>query len=176
MKVGIGLSGKAGSGKSTVAKEILRLLPKEYSAVRLSFAEKLKAICDEIFPHLLVGDKEDHRWVYKDTGLAMRSVDMDCWVKYVLRQINKWDIVLVDDVRFQNEAELLRANGFIIVRVERDKHLREQMGYDTRDTHISEVALDDYNFDYWFRNNGEYPFTSVAEVLVRRIMLELSKA
>lgn len=110
-----------------------------------------------------MGGKEQYRWVYKDVGLAMRSVDKDVWVRYVLRQIDKHDIVIVDDLRFQNEAELLRENGFFLIRIERDKKLREAHGYNTRDSHISETALDGFKFDLTLSNNGEYPFTAAAK-------------
>ena len=54
---------------------------------------------------------------------------------------------IVTDVRFENEANAIRENGGILIRINRNTGLN--------DTHISETALDDYkDFDLVIDNNG----------------------
>ena len=173
MKVGIGLSGKAGSGKTTIAKEFIKVMLTQSGLTvgRISFADKLKGVCSELFPQLLVGPKESHRWVYKKLGLAMRSIDRDVWVRCALRQSAQYEVAVIDDLRFQNEAEMLREQGFVLVRIQRDQELRKSYGYRIHDLHVSEQAIDDYNFDYCLKNDGPYPFTEAAKELYLNVFL-----
>lgn len=54
---------------------------------------------------------------------------------------------IVTDVRFKNEAEAIRENGGILIRLNRNTGFNDQ--------HSSETALDDYkNFDLIIDNNG----------------------
>lgn len=53
---------------------------------------------------------------------------------------------LVTDVRFPNEADAIREKGGIILRIERKQ--------ESKSTHPSEVALDNYPFDYTIVNDG----------------------
>lgn len=157
----IGLSGKAGCGKSTISDYLIQ----QYGFKRYSFAAKLKEICNEMFPSILALPKAEHRWLLQKVGTEwFRSVDSDVWVNYLIRNVGG-ENVLVDDVRFKNEADALRAAGFLIVRVERDEKLRGAWGYNVADTHASETALDDYEFDYVLWNDGPYPFVDAAERL-----------
>lgn len=157
----IGLSGKAGCGKSTIADSLI----KHYGFKRYSFAAKLKEICNEMFPSILALPKAEHRWLLQKVGTEwFRSVDSEVWVKYLIRHVSGENII-VDDVRFKNEADALREAGFLIVRVERDKELRGAWGYNVEDSHTSETDLDDYAFDYVLWNDGAYPFSEAAERL-----------
>lgn len=58
---------------------------------------------------------------------------------------NKW--VIVTDVRFPNEAEAIRNMGGAVVRIVRP-------GVSPVNAHISETALDDYDFDLYVQNDG----------------------
>jgi len=157
----IGLSGRAGCGKSTIADYLIQ----EHGFKRYSFAAKLKEICNEMFPEILALPKAEHRWLLQKLGTEwFRSVDPEVWVKYLIRNISG-ENVIVDDVRFENEADALKAAGFLVVRIERDDALRGAWGYNVDDTHASETALDDYDFDLTLYNDGEYPFVDAAEKL-----------
>lgn len=157
----IGLSGRAGCGKSTIADYLIQ----HYGFRRYAFATKLKEICNEMFPEILALPKVKHRWLLQKVGTDwFRSVDSDVWVKYLIRNVSGENII-VDDMRFKNEADALREAGFLVVRVERDAELRGAWGYNVEDVHISETALDNYDFDYTLFNDGPYPFVDAAEKL-----------
>lgn len=75
-------------------------------------------------------------------GVSMREAFPGCWVNAVMDR--KYDpvvdVVLIPDMRFEDEAEAVKAHSGLTVRVERP-------GFRSRDTHESETALD--GWDGW---------------------------
>ncbi len=73
-----------------------------------------------------------------------RAEDSDYWTKAWGRKISGYDVdsmyVLVDDVRFINELNVIKEHGGLIVKIERP-------GFDGANNHASETSLDDY--DAW---------------------------
>ncbi len=156
----IGIAGKAGAGKDTVAKMIIEHLPEaEFEIVR--FADKLKdIIC------LLTGctreDLEDQEfkesqlpaeWVddfgtisyrqamqYIGTDLFRNKFHKDTWVNATMRDIKpELYNYIIPDVRFKNEADAIRNMGGIIINVDSNR----SQDY----SHESEEGLKNYNFD-----------------------------
>lgn len=81
-----------------------------------------------------------------------RAQDADYWTKAWGRKIERFNLaavhVLVDDVRFMNELQVIRAYGGLIVKIERP-------GFDGANNHASETSLDAYQgWDRVLRNNG----------------------
>lgn len=166
----IGLIGKIGSGKDTAAT----LLMLDHGYQRVAFADPLKEMVREADP--IVGyepagygpipihltdvlrrmsfeqAKREYREVRRSLqriGQGARKIDPDFWVRLALLRINELPAgvpVVVSDVRYPNEADALRARGFVLVRVtsNREKH----------DAHESETALDAYPATYEIGNNG----------------------
>ena len=70
-----------------------------------------------------------------------RAQDPDYWTKAWDRKVAEFDLdqilVLVDDVRFGNELDMIRAHGGLIVKIERP-------GFEGANQHSSETSLDDY--------------------------------
>ena len=78
-------------------------------------------------------------------GTAIRNeVCDDFWVKVCLK--NCIEDCIISDVRFESEAEGIRDINGIIIRINRDGA--------GAGNHISEIALDNYSFDYIIDNNG----------------------
>lgn len=76
-----------------------------------------------------------------------RAIYPNVWTDSLFRQDwSQYDYVLVPDVRFPNEALAIEQNGGILIRIERETGLQ--------DTHISETALDEYDFKNRIVNNG----------------------
>jgi hypothetical protein len=73
-----------------------------------------------------------------------RAEDADYWTKAWGRKVKQFDLehmyVLVDDVRFINELNVIKEYGGLIVKIERP-------GFDGANNHASETSLDDY--DAW---------------------------
>ena len=81
-----------------------------------------------------------------------RSQDADYWTKAWGRKIERFDLeqvhVLVDDVRFLNELQVIKAHGGLIVKIERP-------GFTGANNHASETSLDEYNdWDRVLVNDG----------------------
>jgi hypothetical protein len=92
----------------------------------------------------------------------------DVWVDQLLSAAQNVENVVVDDCRFVNEAEALRENGFVLVRVTRPEEDRLAMmqtrypaNFDEILNHPSELALDG------FEANVTWYAESVDELLER---------
>lgn len=134
----IGISGKLQSGKDTTADYLV----KKYGFIRIAFADKLKEIAKDLF--FWDGEKDDYgRKLLQDIGVAMRKVKEDVWVNYVLQKVNDTRLTtknwVITDVRFKNEADLVRLSGGDLWRIERKLDRTHEAN-----KHISEVDLDDY--------------------------------
>ena len=150
----VGLSGKKGSGKTTVAKYLAGRLE---DAVVISFADPLKDIVSQLFDvplATLTGTEEAKntvtpsgktaRVLMQDAGMAMRSVWPHCWVTAWGNRVERLYAeqgtvvpVVVPDVRFKNEVAKIRMLGGVVIRL-----TRNPLGFDG---HQSETELDDWN-------------------------------
>ena len=145
----IGLIGKLGSGKTTAAKHIAT----EYCYKRYSLAAPMREIVRIVYPHM---DKKDPRYRQLMQKLGtdwFRSYDEDVWVNVLLfRTSLETHPVVVDDVRFVNEARTLLEKGWLLIYidtsdevrkqrcVERDGHWVESVLYHPSETQVEEAA------------------------------------
>ena len=87
------------SGNTTVAN-ILQKTDKRYSIY--SFGQKIKDIAKELFQM-----EGKDRSLLINIADKMREIDEDVWAKYIIRQTDKNDYCIIDDLRFQNELKYL---------------------------------------------------------------------
>lgn len=163
----IGISGKATSGKDTVANYYSRF--SKAHCTTLHFADSLKDCCQGLLIPFGTYDmslqetkKLTIPWMGKgytvrnllqDVGNAFRqSITEDFWVNIMIGKIavikknGSIDTILIPDVRYPNEFKMIKDLGGEVWRVERPNI--------TLMDHISETALDDYTFDKIIQNNG----------------------
>ncbi|MEA3363536.1 MAG: hypothetical protein U9Q61_09775 [Thermodesulfobacteriota bacterium] len=81
-----------------------------------------------------------------------RAQDHDYWTKAWEIKLQEYDLaethILVDDVRFVNELEIIKKNGGIFIKIERP-------GFDGANNHSSENSLDHYDsWDLVIENDG----------------------
>lgn len=121
----IGCSGPAGSGKTTLAKALANELP---NGKVFSFASALRAECDPILQESLgisawtqiPEEKKQIRDFLVCRGAGRRAEDPFYWVKKLAASIEAHSgPVLIDDVRYANEANWLRGLGGVVVGVSR---------------------------------------------------------
>ena len=175
----IALSGKLGSGKTTIAKRLVS----EHGFRKISFAGPLKEACRAIFgftDEQLYGSlkKEiDPFWglspgrVLQLVGTELFRVhfDSEVWVKSLIRTVQLEQNIawVVDDMRFPNELEAIKKLGGVLIRVERPEAV-----LDARDlAHPSETSLDNYkDWSFVISNDG-----SMEELIdqVDRLVIEL---
>lgn len=160
----IGLIGKAGSGKSTVAN----LLFESHGYAILPFAHPLKSMLvtmgltwdDVLEPHL---KEKSHpllsgqtpRQCMQSLGQWGRDIHVDHWVQMWERAVQKRRgltlnaRLVADDVRHQNEVVAVKRNRGVIIRIERPDAATTAFS-----EHISETELGSYPADFVLLNAG----------------------
>lgn len=177
----IGLSGKKQVGKDTSCDLIKRLtiLPYAHNQFeRHAFADKLKQ-CAALILGCKVEQFEDNEfkdtptWIpYKGGYMTARqllqvlgtevgrNIYPNLWVESLLNDyryhpqypytncdnpliLPNW---VISDVRFPTEVKAIEERGGIVIRINRDTEYS--------DNHQSEIALDNYPFQYSIDNNG----------------------
>jgi len=162
----IAISGHARSGKDTTASIMVRRLEHAGKRVLVThYADLLKYICKTFLGwNGLKDERGRHILQYVGTDVV-RKKDEDFWVRFVLTMIDffgeNWDVVVIPDVRFPNEVNLLSEAGHNVthIRVVRDENSSLT---DEQKQHSSEVALDQVEPDYYVVNNGTIADLDVA--------------
>ena len=113
----IAIAGRMASGKTTLAQELVKDFQRNgQEASIVSLAGKVKEIATDLF-----GMTEKNRPLLQQIGMKMREIEPDVWLDYVINIADeeqaKGNIVIVDDVRFVNEAEKLYQNGWKVIRI-----------------------------------------------------------
>lgn len=138
----IGLIGLAGSGKDTAATALTKM-----GYWRNAFADALK---DMAYQFGWDGKKDARgRALLQDLGMAARKYNPNFWIEQ-----NSWPPDgkefsvrnVYTDVRFQNEADRIRAHGGVIIRIVRPGIIAQE--------HESELKQADIPADYEIVNDG----------------------
>lgn len=161
----IGVIGNKFNGKDSVGDILVRCLGYEKN----SFANPLKEGCRHIFgfnDEQLYGDEketEDAYWgitprqALQFTGTELfrncmsnliSDVGHDFWIKRLEKELVNNKKIVVCDVRFQNELDMIKKNNGIIIKVERDGIEKNEFS-----THDSE-NIDNLKYDHLIKNNG----------------------
>jgi len=160
----IGLCGRKGCGKSSVAKA-----GEPYGYNTMSFADPLRDMLNALgIPKDMLNDpklkESGTNWVfgYKTPRQLLQSlgtawgrecVSQTIWIDHLIERFrgDGMDNVIIDDVRFNNEAEAIQEEGGVIVEVVRDESF-----YADRDPHPSEQGIAEHLIDYQFKNVSCY--------------------
>jgi hypothetical protein len=148
----IGLIGKAGSGKTTIANYLIN----EHNFIRISFTDSLKqmlikaGLCTHSECYFKKTDRSRELMQKIGTGIFREQIDEDFWVKRAEPLLDAYlerpgGRIVIDDVRFLNEAQCIRSKGGIIVRVLRPGH---NLSDHRAASHRSETELDAFTSDY----------------------------
>lgn len=175
----IAICGKANTGKNTVSKFIIKELRNKYKGKKtisheyIAFADPIKAMIRLMFPTLpekyLTGSSQHRaeaipgafkegkpltvRQLLIDLGTGVgRTYKESIWLDafdHTFERSQGKSVVIVTDVRFRNEFDHLKNQGFYQIRLLRNSH--------TVINHSSETNQDsirDEEFDYVLHNNG----------------------
>lgn len=167
----IGFSGKMGSGKNYICENIfVPLMQKYYPGepyLIMAFADQLKVNVmhhynlsyEEVFNNKSAGTR--HLLQLEGTEHGRDKFGKDVWVQYM----NVWVEIykqrgikhfLIPDVRFQNELDWIIQKGGVVIRIvaeDRNREYFKNKNIETNSIHVSEIELDNYNFQYII-NNG----------------------
>jgi hypothetical protein len=152
----LGISGKRGSGKDTVARLIQQLQP-ERSWQIMSFGDAIKAVCatlagEDTAPYYTQAGKTEllpafgrtRGEMLQQVGGALRAWNYEIWVQAFFARLPADSFIIVPDVRFPNEAQPILDRGGLMLRIEGDPLM--QQGDGTRDdSHPSETVMDTYD-------------------------------
>tara|TARA_R100000808_G_scaffold19315_1_gene41967 strand:- start:11 stop:586 length:576 start_codon:yes stop_codon:yes gene_type:complete len=168
----IGLTGRKGCGKSSVGA----ILAHNYDFHVRSFASPIKEMLVAMgIPKNYIYDRDykekpvpgfgkSARYMMQALGteFGRHLVHPDVWIRALKNKLDdlKGDVV-IDDVRFENEANMIHAYGGMILRIERP-HTTD------KDTHISELQLDSSHVDQTLQNIS--PYTTDLELAVTEFM------
>jgi hypothetical protein len=157
----IGLSGYARSGKDTVAE----LLVLNYGFKRMAFADGIRQALLTLNPILqddlrLNDVVDEHGWEVaksKDevrrllqvmgTEVGRKLIHEDVWVWRLFNSVKEGERIVIPDVRFPNEAQMIESQGGEVWRINRHNH-------SAVNDHISEHAMDNHMFKRAIYNDG----------------------
>lgn len=158
MKI-ITISGKAQHGKDTIGRFLKEKLEEQGNKVLIThYADLLKYICKMFFGWN--GKKDIYgRTLLQQVGQTVREkTNGDYWVNSLISIIklfpNEWEYIIIPDVRYENEISKLK-DEFDITTVRIERLDFDNGMTDEQKNHESEIALDDYIFDYKIINNGD---------------------
>lgn len=106
------------------------------------------------------------------TDYIRNNIDKDAWVLYLLHESKDISNIVVDDMRFANEFELLKDAGFITMRLHLPEDIRMQRVADlygyydtTAFTHPSETELDSSLADFDYIIPAQLPLQAMCRVI-----------
>ena len=148
------ISGRIGSGKSTLASFMNEYFVAEgYNSKVFNFAYSLKLIAKKVFGW--DGEKDEKGRVFlQNLGKSVRGLNPDYWVQntqMVIENDKKYpfDVIIIDDWRYPNEAEILAKDPLNVV-----YRLRIYGESGKLDEHESENSLQEDNLDgYYIKNH-----------------------
>lgn len=136
----IGIAGRMASGKTTLANQLqIHFESQGLKVSRPSLAAKVKSIGKDLF-----GMVHKDRHLLQQIGMKMREIRPNVWIDYVNRSIDEdmenglYDVAILDDVRFVNEAGNLFDEDWMIIRLNISDELqmaRLQRTYDDWEVH-----------------------------------------
>jgi len=116
----IAISGPMCSGKSTMAKLICSL---DDNYKIYSFGQKIKDLAKELFD---MGDIKD-RSLLINIANKMKEINQNVWINYILKECKDEDFCIIDDLRFENELNVLNNSDdwhFIVLQVPKEERIR----------------------------------------------------
>lgn len=173
-KLYLGVSGKMGSGKTTLTDGIISAL-RNLKVVRVSLAKPIKDLQDIIYDYLdmeLEGEKD--RDLLIALGMWGRGKSPDFWLDAHIKKMEEIDadIIICDDVRFLNEAEWFKKNG-LLMRVE---GFQRGPNVDvSRATDATETTLDDFDFEYYISNKDSVEASLMSALYVIAQHIDVSE-
>lgn len=149
MKLLVGISGKAGSGKDTAACYFVN----NHGFLQYAIAGPLKRALEVLGIHeprdrnlkeaLIPGRRYSYREAAQKLGTEWaRSLDVGFWLNLAeaYYESTPWSVV-ISDVRFENEAAFVRERGGLII------HLRGRAADVANATHASEQGVEVHDTD-----------------------------
>ena len=115
----IAITGKMCSGKTTISKYLQEIEPRFQI---FSFGKKVKEVASDLFQ---MDPNIKDRSLLTSIGEKMREINSDVWINYIIHQTKNIEYCLIDDLRYQNEYQILSENGWKIIQLKISDELQE---------------------------------------------------
>lgn len=147
----IALSGRSGSGKTTVAEYLV----KEHGYIRCSTGVACRELCKRLFG-------TESKTILNKVTDALKAVDPDVWLRAALSSLEEARPAVFDSMRFATDYAFLQHRGFALWRIEAPLAIRlirmgerGQIVSPEDDKHPAEIELDGHRFDQLVDNSEE---------------------
>ena len=170
--VAIAISGKMGSGKTTLTQEIISQLSEAgIEAHHVSLAGPVKEVARNYFG--MPSDYKD-RALLQAIGQGFRKIRASVWIDLLVNSCQDSEAVYIcDDVRFRNEVSALQTQNWTTIRLpvsESEQQRRLQQAYGEQWTQhwenrfeASEIDLDEIDSSAWDYIFEDLPLEAVPE-------------
>ena len=175
------ISAKAQHGKDTFASAFKKEAENKsgYKTLIIKYGDILKYVCKEYFNWNGETD-EVGRQILQQVGTNLcRNNNPDVWVNCVIEIVKglqtEYDFVCIPDVRFPNEITAWENTDFFtftvrLTRVNEDGTPFDNGLTEEQKQHPSEVALDDYRFNYEIYNQNINDINAAAQAILDDIL------
>lgn len=157
------------SGKTTIS-EIIKAYDSEYKTY--SFGGKVKDIARDLFKM-----EGKDRSLLISIASKMREIDPDVWAKYVVSDIesDKGEKCIIDDLRFQNEADYLTGWTFISLTTPKDVRIKriKELYPNNYEDHIKNMGHISETDSIKLPENTIYIDTSIPFTDLKKIVIDL---
>ena len=144
MTLKIAFGGVMGSGKDTCVDYLCTKYPEH---TRISFAGALYDILSYAQEKCGFEKNKDRKFLQFIGTEWARSINENVWVDIVLGKDIE-GVGLLSDIRFPNEFNALKNNGWICIKVTRDNIDKNRVG-NGDNTHSSEISINDIKDEEW---------------------------
>lgn len=175
----IGLTGRKRAGKDSAAQIINQIT--NYESFNLSFAGPLKKAVSEVFGIQITDQNKEialplwnatPRQLLQNVGDQLKTLYQDIFIRSMesrIHNINQFpspkdNLIIITDVRFNNEAEYVLSKGGVIIEINADQRLGKR-----NDNHCSEDGIDQKYVDYVIYNNDD---TKEFKQEIERLLIE----
>ena len=148
MPIKIAFGGKMRVGKDTAVKYCKSQVD---SWDHFSFSEPIYDIMNYAQKTVGISNKKDRKFLQYIGTEWGRDIDENLWINLLIKKANNSakDYIFVSDVRFENEFNTLKNDGWICVKIVKNTRINNN--------HISETSLDnidDSKWDFVITNNS----------------------
>lgn len=165
----IGFHGSMGCGKSTAIKMLEQALLERGDNTKVTlvkFAGPLYEIQEFIYnriakvhtrPSTFIKDRKLLQWIGTDWGrnTISENVWVELWKADVNEALARGELVVCDDVRFDNEAEIFKQMGGVLIKISRDNAKSHAEGGVGIVNHASEAGIAPKFLDFVVENNAD---------------------
>lgn len=145
------ISGGAGHGKDTLARNIVKILEaKEKKVFIIHYADYLKMVAKQVYNWNGIKD-EYGRTLLQNLGDKMREIDDMFIINELLKILNlvknDFDVVIIPDARLPKEIDILKTIGETIsIHIHRVDYKSKLTN--SQINHKTETALNNYKYNY----------------------------